>query len=90
MSTSTNVHPNTWKQDYMGEVRFIADLDSPAIVRLQYIDGGPTIAANHETTMFIGAFKANAVRRMATSAQTMTDALFARANELDAKEADDE
>jgi len=86
MATSVNVHMNLMPK-HKGSVKFEAALDEwPMTLRLVYIDGGDTISGNHETTIFIDELSADEVRKAATSAMEMTDALFARANYLDSKE----
>jgi len=88
MATSINVHMNL-QPKHKGAIKFEAALDEwPMTLRMSYIDGGDTISGNHETTVFIDELSAAEVRKTATSAMEMTDALFARANYLDAKEAD--
>ena len=81
MSTSINVHPNNWNDGFTGRLRFTAQLDSwPNTIKVTYTDGGPTIAGNHETGIFIDDFGADALREMATSAEKMSEQLFAHAN----------
>ena len=84
MSSDINIHTNTWQEDYKGSVRFFLSKTWPITMGFDYQDGGPTIAGNSRAQLFINQFDNDeqAVRDMATSAQTMTDGLFAWANEI--------
>ena len=88
MSSSINVHPNM-NNGEGGSVMFEAGFTKwPMTVKVLYADGGEGITGDQVYTIFLDVMGADAIRDMATSAQTMTDALFARANLLDQLEAD--